>query len=200
MCHGTLVKTLCDHCNSFIAGLHSRLRCQDSARVEVSRCLHGVSFCIQTLSGRGVFRLHPNQLNLSQFLEAGPQASECPYPHPGDAKVQSGWRPLCKRGVKARISRMLVGMISQIHCFNSSSLDFSQLYFRTPPVLKINCLFNFSLQAHSFLLICFTQVFFFVSLLLFLCVYFHEWNVRKLGEKCFKYLNLEEEFYPLQNF
>ena len=34
MCHGTLVKTLCDHCNSFIAGLHSRLRCQDSARVE----------------------------------------------------------------------------------------------------------------------------------------------------------------------
>ena len=141
-----------------------------------------------------------NQLNLNQFLEAGPQASECPYPHPGDAKLQSGWRPLCKRWVKARISRMLVVMISQTHCFFSLSLDFSQLYFRTPPVLKINCLFSFSLQAHSFLLICSTQVFFFVSLLLFSCICFHEWDVGKLGEKCFKYLNLEEEFYPLQKF
>ena len=26
----------------------------------------------------------------NQFWEAGPPASECPYPHPGDAKVQSG--------------------------------------------------------------------------------------------------------------
>ena len=142
----------------------------------------------------------PKQLNLNQFLAAGPWASECPYPHPGDAKVQSGWRLLCKRWVKARISRMLGVMILQIHCFFSSSLDFSQLYFRTPPVLKINCLFNFSLQAHCFLLICFTQVFFFVTLLLFLCFYFHEWDVGKLREKCFKYLNLEEEFYPLQIF
>ena len=58
---------------------------------------------------------------------------------------------------------MLVGMISQIYCFSSLSLDFSQLHFKTPPVLKINCLFNFFLQAHSFLLICFTQVFFFVA-------------------------------------
>ena len=147
---------------------HSRLRCQNSARVEVSRCLHRVSFCIQNLPWRRIFRFHPNQLNLNQFLEAGPWASECPYPHPGDAKVQSGWRPLCKRWVKARISRMLVDMISQIHCFFSLSLDFSQFYFRTPPVLKINCLFKFSLQAHSFLHIVSLKCF---SLLA--CFYFH---------------------------
>ena len=120
-------------------------------------CYEGVTMITksfnQNLPGRRIFRLHPNQLNVNQFLEAGPQASECPYPYPGDAKLQSGWRPLCKRWVKARISRMLVVMISQIHCFFSLSLDFSQLYFRTPPVLKINCLFSFSLQAHSFLLI-----------------------------------------------
>ena len=150
-------------------------------------------------TGWGIFRLHPKQLNLNQFLETGPRVSECTDPL-RYVKVQSGWKPLCKRWVKARISRMLVVMISQIHCFFSLSLDFSQLYFRTPPVLKINCLFSFSLQAHSFLLICFTQVCFFVSLLLFLCFCFHEWDVGKLGEKCFKYLNLEEEFYPLQKF
>ena len=46
---------------------------------------------------------------------------------------------------------MLVVMISQIHCFFSLFLDLSQFYFRNPPVLKINCLFSFSLQAHSFL-------------------------------------------------
>ena len=135
---------------------------------ENSRCFHGISFYIQNLPGRRIFRLHPNQLNVNQFLEAGPQASECPYPYPGDAKLQSGWRPLCKRWVKARISRMLVVMISQIHCFFSLSLDLSQFYFRNPPVLKINCLFSFSLQAHSFLHIVSLKCF---SLLA--CFYFH---------------------------
>ena len=118
-------------------------------------------------TGWRIFRPYPKQLNLNQFLETGPQASECTdslrY-----AKVQSGWRPLCKRWVKARISRMLVVMISQIHCFFSLFLDLSQFYFRNPPVLKINCLFSFSLQAHSFLHIVSLKCF---SLLA--CFYFH---------------------------
>ena len=50
---------------------------------------------------------------------------------------------------------MLVGMISQFHCFFSSSLDFSQLYFRTTPVLFF--FFNFTILywfCHTSICIC----------------------------------------------
>ena len=95
-------------------------------------------------TGWRIFRPYPKQLNLNQFLETGPQASECTdslrY-----AKVQSGWRPLCKRWVKARISRILMAMIpSDSPLFLLISGFFLTLHFVTfPPVLKINCLFVF---------------------------------------------------------
>ena len=146
--------------------------------------------------------LHPNQLNLNQFLAAGSWVSECTYPLPGDAKVWSGWRPVCKRRVKANMSRILMVMIS------ASSLlfllifgFFSTLHFVTfHPVLNILSI-GFFLQAHSFLLICLSQVFGKTLIACFyFCVFFpHEWDMRKLPEKCFKCINMQKEFYPFRS-
>ena len=63
------------------------------------------------------------------------------------------------------------------------------------PVLKLNWLFIFP-EAHPFLLVS-LKLFFFFPLCLIACFYFlcllffffsHEWEMRKLGKKCVKYM------------
>ena len=145
--------------------------------------------------------LHPNQLNLNQFLEAGSWVTECSYSLPGDAKVWSGWRPVCKRRMKASMSGILMIMISAVSLLFLLVFGFfSTLHFVTVhPVLKILSI-RFFLQAHSFLLLCLSQEFgktliacFYLCVCVCVCVFSpHEWDMGKLCEKCFKFINVEK--------
>ena len=89
---------------------HSRLRCLDSTRVGVSRCLYGVSFCIQNLLGEDL--LYPNQLNLNKFLEAGPWPSSPVKSLSCVRLLVTLWTAACQASLSITNSRSLLKLMS----------------------------------------------------------------------------------------
>ena len=95
-------------------------------------------------TGWGIFRLHPKQLNLNQFLETGPQVSECTDPLSGMLRCSQDENHYVKDEWRLGYLESWWLWFSQIQFFHLISKFFSTLHFVTfPPVLKINCLFIF---------------------------------------------------------